>query len=108
MPRRAIHAFLASAFALALLAFGYASPGLRVVKKKEVEEKLPLDPGLPDGPLPAWVAQPPKTQKVIKEIDATIRERTAMLAVTMGALVRGENGVLNLSDMNAGSPRCPT
>lgn len=108
MPRRAMSAALASVFGLVLLAHGYTRPGLRVVGKKEVEVKLPPDAGFPDGPVPSWVVKPPTSQKVMEDFTATIRERTAITKVTMGAITRTADGELRVSETKAGSPACPT
>lgn len=109
IPRRAVFAALAAVFGLVLLVHGYSRPGLQVIGKKEVVVKLPPDPGLPDdGPVPSWVEKPPTTQKVIEDFTAIVPEREAMVRVTVGAIARAVDGALVVSEMNAGSPRCPT
>ena len=108
MPRRAIYAATATVFWLALLVHGYSRPGLQVIQKKEVEVKLPPDPGMPDGPVPSWVDKAPATQKVVQDIPTTIREQSAVVLVTMGAITRTADGGLMMSQTKAGSPRCPT
>ena len=108
MPRRAIHAALASLLGLALLAHGYTRPGLHVVEKKEVEVKLPPVPGMPEGFVPAWVEKPPTTQTVIEDVAAVLPEQSAIFKVTIGAIARNAGGQLILSETKEGSPRCPT
>ncbi|MEI6034133.1 MAG: hypothetical protein WCS65_07635 [Verrucomicrobiae bacterium] len=108
MPRRAIFAAAATIFGLGLLVYGYARPGLRVVEKKEVEVKLPPDPGMPEGPVPEWMDKPPTTQKVIEDFAATLREQSVISLVTMGAITRTASGGLLVTETKAGSPRCPT
>jgi len=108
MPRRAIHAALAAFFGLALLVHGYTRPGLEAVEKKEVDVKLPPEVGMPEGPVPSWVEQPPTTQKVMQDFPVTLREQAAVTLVTMGAITRTADGGLIVSETDAGSPRCPT
>ena len=108
MPRRAIFATTAAIFGLVLLVSGYARPGLQVVGKKEVEVQLPPDPGMPDGPVPAWMDKPPTTQKVMEDFAATLGEQSVITLVTMGAISRTAGGELLVTETKAGSPRCPT
>ena len=107
LPRRAVFAALAAFFGLFLLVHGYTRPGLLVIGKKVVEVKLPPEPGLPED-VPAWIEKPPTTQKVIEDFTATVPEWEAMVRVTVGAIARTAGGALMVTEMNAGSPRCPT
>lgn len=108
IPDRAVIAALAAVFCLALLIYGYARPGLRVIEKKETEVTLQPDFEMPKGAVPSWVKKPPTKQKVIQDIPMVIRESTAMIGVTSGALVRSENGALEMSPSKSGNARCPT